>query len=126
MDMAVPLLPWTTWVMPTAQHIKLSSAAPPNSTSTYCVGESLPPGAGPCTPPDSLTQNPGLLTCIVGTRRSVHRVVWILSCWRCKCPAQCLTTEITLLIHSRSTPPQAARLPCTPFSSFHQLTATEP
>ena len=86
MDMAVPLLPWTTWVIPTAQHIKLSSAAPPNSTSTCCVSESLTPGAGQCTPPDSMTQSPGLLTCTVGTRRSVHRVVWILSCLRCKYP----------------------------------------
>ena len=37
MDMAAPLLPWTTWLIPTAQHIKLSSAAPPNSASTCCV-----------------------------------------------------------------------------------------
>lgn len=37
MDMAAPLLPWTTWLIPTAQHIELSSAALPNSASTCCV-----------------------------------------------------------------------------------------
>ena len=122
-----------TWLSPstlddmgdTHGDTKLSSATHPNPTSTCHVSTPLNPGAGQCTTPGGLTQSPGLLSCTVGMRRSVHKVVWVSGCWGVKWPP--VPDHRQHSAHTQEVhPTPGCKAAFGLFSCFYQEITTEP